>query len=62
MMMNCLPKMLSQETDIVVKFMNNAIYQAETMKDPLTVPWEEGKEQLMFACHTSIITREIINE
>ena len=30
------------------------------MRGPLVIPWVEDTEQIVFACHTSIITDEIV--
>lgn len=62
MMLNVLPKMLQQETDIVAKFFNSCIFQAESMKSPMVIPWVEDTAEVIFACHTSIITDEIIKK
>jgi hypothetical protein len=43
MMITILPKMLDQETDIIVKYLNESIFVSETMKEPMTVPWNDGK-------------------
>ena len=62
MMLKSLALILSSENQQVIDFFNSATFQPPQMAMEQFVPWQEGIEQLVFPCHTSIISQELLIE
>jgi len=52
--------MIKQETDVIAKYFDSCVFKPTTMMEALTVPWPENVEELIFASHSSIITKKLL--
>lgn len=62
MMLESIPYMIRQSTDMIVKFFDNCIYKPQLMRTPIIVPWPNDLEEHIFASHTSLISQSILVE
>lgn len=64
MMLKSLAVIVSHDSDMVIEFFDKSIYQPPQMQIEQFVPWSDelGEEGLIFASHTSIISRELLLE
>lgn len=64
MMLKSLAVIVSHDSDMVIEFFDHALYQPPQMQIEQFVPWSDdlSEEGLIFASHTSIISRELLLE
>lgn len=60
MMMMSLPRLLSHESEEVVDFFENAVFCPPQMAVEQFIPWSPDMDQLIFASHTSLISRDLL--
>ena len=59
-MLSSLTLILLNEDESVVNFFDGAFYQPPQMRIDWFIPWKEGIEELVFPCHTSVISQELL--
>ena len=58
MMLDSIPTLLSQDTEIMLNFFKNAFFKPALMQRDIIIPWPEDKDDHLFAYHTSLILEE----
>lgn len=59
-MLKSLTLVLLNEQESVVNFFDGAFYQPPQMIIDWFVPWDDGREELVFPCHTSVISQKLL--
>lgn len=52
--------MICQSTDMIVKFLSTCTYKSPLMEEAKLIPWPDDLDEYVFACHTSIISPQIM--
>ena len=52
--------MLKSESDLIWQFFDTATYRPKLMKEPMSCYWPTDCDELIFACHTSMISNSFI--
>jgi hypothetical protein len=60
MMLNSFPQMIHQSTDLIVKFFSSCTFKSPLMQEAKLIPWPENLDEYVFACHTSLISPQIM--
>jgi hypothetical protein len=54
--------MVRLEVDTVSRFFDNCMFSPMWVKGGVTIPWDISLDEYTFACHTSYITENLLNE
>jgi len=60
MMMKSISIILQHESEGVIDFLDTCIYRPPQMQLEQFVPWDSANPEILFACHTSYISVELL--
>jgi len=52
--------MITQSTDMIVKFLSTCSYRSPLMEEAKLIPWPDELDEYVFASHTSLISPQIM--
>ena len=60
MMLKSLALILTSENDAMIDFFDDAWFEPPQMRIDQFVPWNDDVENIVFPCHTSVISRDLL--
>ena len=60
MIMAELPMFMAHESETILGFFENAFFAPLQMRQPQFVPWSNDDAELVFPCHTSIMSQDLL--
>ena len=55
-----IPMLLAHESESILNFFEQSFFSPMQMKLPQFVPWETDAEELIFASHTSLMSKDLL--
>ena len=62
MMLKSFTKIVSQESELIWELFNSKTYKPFLIQDAFIVSWPKDQDEHLFTCHTSIITKEMLQK